>query len=113
MQEIQIKQLTRNLLASGDTASGDTITRLQEKLSSLEGVRLERSTDTLTMLWEELSDSKPVTVEGELNASSTVSLYSMRPVSTSLSVRDSEEHYQRSRIVSGRPCSIPFTQELS
>jgi hypothetical protein len=77
VQEIQIKQLVHNLLTSEKAASEDNIKRLQEKLSSLSGVRLERSADTLGILWEKLSKSESFTVEKELNTGPSVSLYSL------------------------------------
>lgn len=49
------------------------IKRLQEKLSSLSGVRLERSADALGMLWEELSKAKAVGMEEEQKTSSSAS----------------------------------------
>ncbi|KAF9779896.1 hypothetical protein BJ322DRAFT_349753 [Thelephora terrestris] len=53
-------------------ASEDTIKRLQEKLSNLSGVRLERSADTLGILWEKLSKSEPFTVEKEQNTGPSI-----------------------------------------
>ena len=47
--------------------------RLQEKLSTLSGVRLERSADTLGTLWDELSKARGDPVEMEPSTTSPVS----------------------------------------
>jgi len=60
VQEIQVKQLIRTLLTSEGSAAEDMIERLQAKVSSLSGVRLERSADTLGSLWEGISKGKAV-----------------------------------------------------
>jgi len=79
IQETQVKQLAYNLLTSDDSASEDLIKRLQEKLSSLSGLRLQRSVDALETLWEELSKSKAVAVEKGPSAISPVSPCSPQP----------------------------------
>lgn len=63
IQGIQVQRLVYLILTSDDSTSEDIIKRLRAKLSTLSGVRLERSADTLGMLWEELSKAKAVPVE--------------------------------------------------
>lgn len=74
IQEIQVKHLAYILLTSDDSTSEDVIKRLQAKLLTLSGVRLERSADTLGTLWEELSKAKAVAVEKESSTTLCVSL---------------------------------------
>ena len=65
IQEIQVKQLVYIILTSDASTSEDIHKRLQSKLSSLSGVRLQRSADTLEMLWGELSKGKSVAAKKE------------------------------------------------
>lgn len=65
IQGIQVKQLVRVLLTSDDSTSEDVMNRLQAKLASLSGVRLERSADAMGMFWNGLSKGKVVAVEKE------------------------------------------------
>ena len=78
LQGIQIRRLVYTLLTSDDSTSEDTIKRLQEKLSTLSGVRLARSADTLGMLWEELSKARADPAEKEPSTTSPVSIHCPR-----------------------------------
>lgn len=73
-----MKQLIYTLLNSDDDATEDMIERLQAKVSSLSGVRLERSADTLGTLWEGISKGKAVAVEKESSIAQSVSLHDPR-----------------------------------
>ena len=112
IQQIQVKKLVYILLTSDDSVSEDLIKRLQEKLSSLSGARLERSTDTLGTLWEELSKAKVVAVGKEPSTISPVSLRCPRSISPWLRARNSKDRYRRSWLVSRPPCFIRSTREL-
>jgi len=80
IQGVQVKQLVRTLLTSEGGAAEDAIGRLQAKISSLSGIRLERSADTLGALWEGISRGKTVgpPVKKESSPIPTVSFSSPR-----------------------------------
>ena len=69
-----MKQLIYTLLTVDDKATADMVKRLQVRVSSLSGVRLERSADTLGALWEGISKGKAAAVEKEQSAIPSVSL---------------------------------------
>jgi len=69
-----VKQLIYTLLSSDDSAAEDMMERLQVRVSSLSGVRLERSADALGVLWEGISKGKAVAVDKELSIVPPVSL---------------------------------------
>jgi len=114
VQGIHVKQLIRTLLTSEDSAAEDMIEQLQAKVSSLSGVRLERSADTLGALWEGISKGKVAgpPVEKESSPIPIVSLGRPR-FNSWLRVCDRKTHYKRSEALSGRPCFIQSTRELS
>ena len=74
VQGIQVKQLIYTLLTSDDNAAEDMVERLQARVSSLSGVRLERSADTLGTLWGGISKGEAVVVEKEPCTIPSVSL---------------------------------------
>jgi len=74
IQGVQVKQLIYTLLTSSSDVAEDMVERLQARVSSLSGVRLERSADTLGTLWEGISKGKAVAVDKEPSAIPSVSL---------------------------------------
>ena len=69
-----MKQLICTLLTSDDSVAEDMVERLQTRVSTLSGVRLERSAETLGILWEGVSKGRAVAVDKEPSAITSVSL---------------------------------------
>ena len=111
IQAIQVKQLVYIILTSDDGTSEDVIKRLQEKLSTLSGVRLARSADTLGTLWEELSKARTDPVEKEPSTTSSVSISCNGSFAPWLRAHHSDGRHRRSWIVSRSPCFIRSTRE--